>query len=863
MEVLDHNDFDSSDILVGGQKSGKFKVMDDPHLMSMLSTNLYANPLRTMIQEICFNAWDAHRMGKCQDKPIDIYINSSSGLIIRDYGPGINPDQIDEIYCTYGASTKRNDETQTGGFGLGSKSPYAYNDNFTVTNFYGSKKSMFIMRRVHDGNNGGPGYDIVINSVPTEESGLLVTVPLKNERDMEQSFKYLKQILFLSGIKANIHYEDPSNYNKEDVSLVEADHLEAGEFVFDKEQSNGGIYAVYGGVKYLIPRKEEYKKEFDFIEKLSRNMGAFYIGFAPNSLTPMPNREGLNMREKSTESILQSLETIQEIFMNHIVPLTKSVLIQTLNALDVVPFDPIWKFNLWDRIETQSIANFIKEKEVNQIIEKMKKENSSQKENNIHNSIIHSVLHHTSMVSDLIGPERFLTYKAIVWAKKFPEHSLWRNALTEDYKGNKKERINLEQNEIWTKEILTLKKEIENLIDQSCDLRVRKNSNSQWDIVSNRRIVPHIDRFEYYKRDKMRKHLKDQENNKTSENIYRLWVKKSGEQIRDVMSFKKVIIAKTITALNSSEFYIQKILYPDHPNTYGYDNYYYDRWRLNSRFIPIPAFVVHSKKGNYDEVKEYLIKKGWDVIEADEPEPRKKKVVKNANEVIEPSGPTPYYRVNPFRSNWESEEEVEKPKTYVYMTQADINGYNPTYNGPFVKFMLNFDPNIVLVNNKSRISKIEKMGAIPLEDRVNLVLEKILANKERTEILAKHWLVRKESSIPEDILRIPEMQKIMKLPYYRSNQAENFERDLKFLSFFLEDIRTYRRVFNNFPIDLRDKVHKTFGEILNDDSVLLVRKMCKASLILDPDKAQIFISNMKPGEKKMFSQKLARFLRTI
>jgi sensor histidine kinase regulating citrate/malate metabolism len=126
MQVMNGGEFDDKDILVGqAGKTEGFGVTDDPMLMSMLSTGLYANPLRTMLQEIMFNAWDAHRMDNCQDKPIDVYLNETTGLIVRDYGPGIAPKNMRPIYCIYGNSTKRKDDNQTGGFGLGSKSPYA------------------------------------------------------------------------------------------------------------------------------------------------------------------------------------------------------------------------------------------------------------------------------------------------------------------------------------------------------------------------------------------------------------------------------------------------------------------------------------------------------------------------------------------------------------------------------------------------------------------------------------------------------------------------------------------------------------------------------------------------------------------
>ena len=73
MEVMNSAELTQTDILVGQRSTTRsFGVSDDPMLMSMLSTGFYQNPLRTMIQEVMFNAWDAHRMGNCQHRPIDI-----------------------------------------------------------------------------------------------------------------------------------------------------------------------------------------------------------------------------------------------------------------------------------------------------------------------------------------------------------------------------------------------------------------------------------------------------------------------------------------------------------------------------------------------------------------------------------------------------------------------------------------------------------------------------------------------------------------------------------------------------------------------------------------------------------------------
>ena len=134
MQVMQGAEFKQEQVVIGQQTKTKgFSVSDDPMLMSILSTGLYQNPLKSMIQEAVFNAWDAHKASNRTDKPIEIIFTDDNQLIISDSGYGIHPDDMYEIYCVYGASTKRTDNDQTGGFGLGCKAPFAYTDSFRVT----------------------------------------------------------------------------------------------------------------------------------------------------------------------------------------------------------------------------------------------------------------------------------------------------------------------------------------------------------------------------------------------------------------------------------------------------------------------------------------------------------------------------------------------------------------------------------------------------------------------------------------------------------------------------------------------------------------------------------------------------------
>src|SRR5690606_26427348 len=68
------------------------------------------------------------------DLPIKIFIPSkfSNELKIKDFGLGISPSRIQDVYTGYGNSTKRDSNLQTGGFGLGAKTPLAYTSQFSV-----------------------------------------------------------------------------------------------------------------------------------------------------------------------------------------------------------------------------------------------------------------------------------------------------------------------------------------------------------------------------------------------------------------------------------------------------------------------------------------------------------------------------------------------------------------------------------------------------------------------------------------------------------------------------------------------------------------------------------------------------------
>ena len=117
-----------------------FSIQDQGMIFDILRNKMYSNPILAICREISCNARDAHREVGKRDVPVQIYLpnNLEPYFKIKDFGPGISPDRMTNIFIKYTASTKRDDNTQTGGFGLGAKTPFSYSDSFSImTNFDG------------------------------------------------------------------------------------------------------------------------------------------------------------------------------------------------------------------------------------------------------------------------------------------------------------------------------------------------------------------------------------------------------------------------------------------------------------------------------------------------------------------------------------------------------------------------------------------------------------------------------------------------------------------------------------------------------------------------------------------------------
>ena len=156
------------------------RIIADAHMFKILSSAIYKHKERAVIREIACNAADAHiEVGK-PDLPIEVHLPSKSDarFWIRDFGPGMAHDFVMVNYQSYGDSTKRTDNTRTGGFGTGSKSPYAYTDQFTVESVH---DGVWRTYRSYVQPDGKFATDLIKEQPATDDwpSGVRITMPVK------------------------------------------------------------------------------------------------------------------------------------------------------------------------------------------------------------------------------------------------------------------------------------------------------------------------------------------------------------------------------------------------------------------------------------------------------------------------------------------------------------------------------------------------------------------------------------------------------------------------------------------------------------------------------------------------------------
>jgi hypothetical protein len=149
-----------------------FQIQTNGIMVKALTSRLYSNPISSVVRELASNALDANR-----SEPMEIRVPTllDPSFRIRDKGPGLSRTSMVEVFTRFGESTKRNTNSQIGGFGLGAKSPFAIANSYTIVSSHAGTKTTYM---ASIGSDGMPSLHEV-SSEPTNDTGLEIIVPAK------------------------------------------------------------------------------------------------------------------------------------------------------------------------------------------------------------------------------------------------------------------------------------------------------------------------------------------------------------------------------------------------------------------------------------------------------------------------------------------------------------------------------------------------------------------------------------------------------------------------------------------------------------------------------------------------------------
>lgn len=312
----------------GNMEEQFFSIQDQGMIFDILRNKMYSNPILAITREISCNARDAHREVGKSDEPVIIILPNHLDMNyhIKDFGPGISPERMSNIFVKYTASTKRDDDIQTGGFGLGAKTPFSYSDTFTIiTNHSGTK---YQYGAYIDPTKVGK-LALMSESPTTDPNGTEIIIPVE-PKDVhffsewtEHACRHWKVKPTIKG--GSIKWKTPS-------PTLEGE----GWAITASEDYNRQAKLIIDGIEY--PLALEALRTYANTQLIDSCRGNVLMYFGIGELSLSASREQVYLDKRTQQKIEQRLKSMQQDI--------KSLLDAKIDA-----FPNLWQANLYYRKE--------------------------------------------------------------------------------------------------------------------------------------------------------------------------------------------------------------------------------------------------------------------------------------------------------------------------------------------------------------------------------------------------------------------------------------------------------------------------------------------------------------------------------
>jgi hypothetical protein len=291
----------------GGFKKEAYSAEMNAFAFDTLSSGMYSDKEKAIVRELACNAADSHVAAGNPETQFIVQLPNhlDPTFRIRDFGTGLSDEDMFGIYKSYFKSTKRNTNTQTGCFGLGSKTPFAYTQSWTVISYFDGRKTTYA--NVVD-EDGTPDFVRIASEETDEANGLEIFFAVKPadfrkfQNAAEKALAPFAVRPIVKGGLGDFDWREPPEA-----------YLEGKGWRIIRDRGSHESLAIMGNVEYPLDDQEQFSENARQVMKL-----CVHVEFPLGAFQMTPSRESISWTKYSIQSISERLDQIYDEIVEHV-----------------------------------------------------------------------------------------------------------------------------------------------------------------------------------------------------------------------------------------------------------------------------------------------------------------------------------------------------------------------------------------------------------------------------------------------------------------------------------------------------------------------------------------------------------------
>jgi len=299
--IEENGNFETNNITFSQNKIAK---------MFMIVLKGYSDPISSIVRELTSNCMDSHTEAKV-DTPVIVtmdYDDSGKYISFEDNGAGISVDRFNTIYRKLLESTKENSNDELGGFGLGSKTPLAYREDFYLTTRFDGIEYSYIV--FMNDETGCPDTTLLYEKPTDLGNGTIVKVYIEEEDEYKFINACQEQLIYFDNVifKGNLSYRLTNDYK-----ILDSDYY---KYRPDNELLKT-LHICIEKVVYPLNLSKLGKLEYKGIE-IDKIDLPFALKFKTGDLKVTPTREQIEYNKDNIAKLKAKIYSFLDNFIKYI-----------------------------------------------------------------------------------------------------------------------------------------------------------------------------------------------------------------------------------------------------------------------------------------------------------------------------------------------------------------------------------------------------------------------------------------------------------------------------------------------------------------------------------------------------------------